>query len=42
MSSYFELPDAQSERAAARHSALAARRALAVTGASPYKAFGGG
>lgn len=42
MSSYLELLDAQREHFAAQQSVLAARRALAVTGASLYKALGGG
>lgn len=42
MSSYLELLDAQREHFAAQQSVLAARRALAATGASLYKALGGG
>jgi len=42
MSSYLELLDAQREQFAAQQSVLAARRALAATGASLYKALGGG
>ena len=42
MSGYIELLDAQRELFAAKQSVLAARRALAATGASLYKALGGG
>ncbi len=42
MSSYLELLDAQRELFTAQQSVLAARRALAATGASLYKALGGG
>lgn len=42
MSSYLELLDAQRELFVAQQSVIAARRALAATGASLYKALGGG
>ena len=42
MSSYLELLDAQREQFAAQQSAIAARRSLATTGTSLYKALGGG
>lgn len=42
VSSYLELLDAQREDFAAQQSALAARRALATTSASFFKALGGG
>lgn len=42
VSSYLELLDAQREHFAAQQAVLAARRALAVTGASLYIALGGG